>query len=64
MAKKKRAGELVNEELDLIPVMNLSGQLIALLLVTTTFISYSIINVNAPRFNVNAQQQPDPTKQP
>jgi len=62
MAKKSK--EIVSEEIDLIPVMNLSGLLIALLLVTTTFISYAIINVNAPRFNQATQQQQQPDRLP
>ena len=52
------------EDINLIPIMNLSGLLIACLLVTATFISYSVINVNAPRFNQAAQQQQQPDRLP
>jgi len=51
-------------DVDLIPIMNLSGLLIGLLLITSTFISYAIINVNAPRFNQAQQQQQQPDRLP
>jgi len=62
MARKKSAEQTM--DLDLIPIMNLSGQLIALLLITTTFVGYAVINVNAPRFNVTQQTPVVPEKPP
>lgn len=48
----------------LIPIMNLVCLLIPFLLLTATFVSYAIINVNAPRFNQAAQQQQQPDRLP
>jgi len=64
MKRKPRTAEEAMEEINLIPIMNLSGLLIACLIVTATFISYSVINVNAPRFNQAAQQQQQPDRLP
>lgn len=57
MARKRRKMEEPEDPL-LIPVLNLVCLLIPFLLLTATFVSYAIINVNAPRFNQAAQQQP------
>jgi biopolymer transport protein ExbD len=50
MSRRNATGGAAMADIHLIPVMNLSGLLIALLLVTSTFISYAVINVTAPRF--------------
>jgi biopolymer transport protein ExbD len=63
--KKARGKTLdADENLSLIPILNLSGLLIACLIITATFIAYSVINVNAPRFNQTAQQQQQPDRLP
>lgn len=45
---------------DLTPIMNLVCLLIPFLLLTAAFVEYSVISVNAPRFN-QAQGTPPPT---
>ncbi len=54
---RKRKKEGGPEDPLLIPVMNLVCLLIPFLLLTATFVSYAIINVNAPKFNQTQQQQ-------
>jgi biopolymer transport protein ExbD len=44
--------------------MNLVCLLIPFLLLTATFVQYAVINVNAPKFNQSASQQPPPDRLP
>ncbi|MFH1437712.1 MAG: biopolymer transporter ExbD [Pseudomonadota bacterium] len=63
MARKRKPLEKP-EDAYLIPVMNLVCLLIPFLLLTATFVTYGVINVNAPRFNQAAQQQQQPDRLP
>ena len=61
---RKRKKEGGPEDPLLIPVMNLVCLLIPFLLLTATFVSYAIINVNAPKFNQTSQVQQQPDRLP
>jgi biopolymer transport protein ExbD len=64
MARKRKGETEVPEDLQIIPFMNLVALLIPFLLLTATFVSYAIIDVNAPRFNKAAQSQQQPDRMP
>lgn len=69
MARKpseRRHGEEADNELNLIPIMNLVLMLIPAILITAAFVEITVINVSAPQIGGGAPQEPQekPDKPP